>query len=231
MEKHSGRAYNITNLTQGFYQLVLAALLSGLFSRGVIEAVEVLSGPGDEWALMWTLLQVTLMLGVPLVYFELKKTGSIKGAFFEHYLNVIPISLALIFPIRMSQLSLIYLGLGIYNLVQYFDGWRWLAKRILKRSLGDVQKRRSLTGQTTESRAEERPSQPSAVKEKASPGVLRVKISDILSEELLVPVVNKFAPGAKITHDPSDPKIMKIEGEVAHLRELLEKRYGDNVIG
>jgi len=47
----------------------------------------------------------------------------------------------------------------------------------------------------------------------------------------LVPVVNKFAPGAKITHDPSDPKIMKIEGEVAHLRELLEKRYGDNVIG
>lgn len=124
----------ITNLTQGSYQLILAALLSKLFSARVIRAIEVLSGPGDERALMWTLLQVTLILGIPLIYFELKKTGSLGRAFFEHFSNILPISAALTFPISSGSLSFVYLGLGIYNLVQYFDGWKRLWRMIFKRS-------------------------------------------------------------------------------------------------
>lgn len=124
----------ITNLTQAVYQLILAALLSKLFSARVIGAIEILSGPGDERALMWTLLQVTLILGIPLILFELKKTGSLGRAFFEHFSNVLPICAALTFPISSGSLSFVYLGLGIYNLVQYFDGWRKLWRMIFKRS-------------------------------------------------------------------------------------------------
>lgn len=219
----------ITNLTQAVYQLILAALLSKLFSARVVGAIKVLSGPekGDDWALMWTLLQVTLWLGIPLIIFELKKTGSLGRAFFELFLDILPISAALTFPIGIGPLSFVYLGLGIYNLVQYFDGWKKLWKIIFKRS-----GHRRQVGPSQPPQTEERPTWrpvPSRQAENKSTGAdvkLTVPVEDNERLRAVLPEVKRNFPLVNVHFEQTKDKqiAVLITGENAQLAKRAIER-------